>query len=221
MTEVCLLGNIAVRSQKKLKWDGTNFRFTNDQAANKALHREYRQGWTLELHSVKANVRIRSTPQAPVHLQFDAILLAAVAVLLLASSRASGQDGRILYEGWTIVADPEVPALLIVDHARLGRLLTNVQLNIPTGQGLVPAKGWTVTNDRQGLLQIKTVQPQSTWLLEMGLLALKISCTAPEAVLTAQVPVGKQRTMPGCSTEKDSPLSGRELTKSPTATAEP
>jgi predicted dehydrogenase len=47
VTEVCLLGNIAVRSQKKLKWDEANFRFTNDQAANKALHREYRQGWTL------------------------------------------------------------------------------------------------------------------------------------------------------------------------------
>ena len=47
VTEVCLLGNIAVRNQKKLKWDGANFRFTNDQAANKLLHRQYRQGWSL------------------------------------------------------------------------------------------------------------------------------------------------------------------------------
>ena len=47
VTEVCLLGNIAVRRDKKLLWDGTNHRFTNDQSANKLLRREYRQGWTL------------------------------------------------------------------------------------------------------------------------------------------------------------------------------
>ena len=102
--------------------------------------------------------------------------------------------GESRTEGWTLVADPGA-CTLIVEHARLGCLLTNVQLNIPTGQELVPAKGWTVTSDRQGLLRIKTVQPQSTWLLELGPLALKISCTAPEAVLTAQVPVGRQRTI--------------------------
>ncbi len=47
VTEVCLLGNIAVRSQKKLHWDGGQFRFTNDRAANQMLRRECRQGWTL------------------------------------------------------------------------------------------------------------------------------------------------------------------------------
>jgi hypothetical protein len=46
VTEVCLLGNIAVRSQQKLRWDGSRFRFTNEETANKSLHREYRQGWT-------------------------------------------------------------------------------------------------------------------------------------------------------------------------------
>ena len=47
VTEVILLGNIAVRSQKKLLWDGVKMEFTNDKAANKLLRREYRQGWTL------------------------------------------------------------------------------------------------------------------------------------------------------------------------------
>ena len=46
VTEVCLLGNIAVRSQKKLRWDGANFRFANDPAANRMLQRPYRQGWS-------------------------------------------------------------------------------------------------------------------------------------------------------------------------------
>ena len=47
LTEVCLLGNVAVRAEKKLLWDGPNFKITNDEAANKLLHREYREGWTL------------------------------------------------------------------------------------------------------------------------------------------------------------------------------
>lgn len=45
LTEVCLLGNIAVRAQKKLHWDGAAMRFTNDNAANQMLHRAYRDGW--------------------------------------------------------------------------------------------------------------------------------------------------------------------------------
>lgn len=47
LTEVCLLGNIAVRTRKKLLWDGDQGRFTNDPGANKLLQREYRSGWTL------------------------------------------------------------------------------------------------------------------------------------------------------------------------------
>jgi len=47
LTEVCLLGNVAIRAQKKLSWDGPNLKVTNDEAANRLLHREYRSGWTL------------------------------------------------------------------------------------------------------------------------------------------------------------------------------
>ena len=47
LTEVCLLGNIAVRAQKKLLWDAAKLEFTNDQAANKLLRRDYRAGWAL------------------------------------------------------------------------------------------------------------------------------------------------------------------------------
>jgi predicted dehydrogenase len=47
LTEVCLLGNVAVRAQKKLAWDGANMKFSNDDAANKLLAREHRTGWTL------------------------------------------------------------------------------------------------------------------------------------------------------------------------------
>ena len=47
LTEVCLLGNVAVRAQKKLEWDGPNMKITNNKAANQFLHREYRAGWAL------------------------------------------------------------------------------------------------------------------------------------------------------------------------------
>lgn len=47
LTELCQLGNVALRAQNKLVWDGPALRITNDQKANRFLHREYRAGWSL------------------------------------------------------------------------------------------------------------------------------------------------------------------------------
>ena len=47
LTEVCLLGNVALRAGTKLAWSGAEMKVTNDAAANKYLHREYRKGWRL------------------------------------------------------------------------------------------------------------------------------------------------------------------------------
>ena len=47
LTETPLLGNIAIRTGKVLDWDGPNLKITNDEAANRYLHRDYRDGWTL------------------------------------------------------------------------------------------------------------------------------------------------------------------------------
>jgi len=47
LTEVCLLGNVALRAGKPLLWDGQAMRITNDEDANRYLHREYRNGWSL------------------------------------------------------------------------------------------------------------------------------------------------------------------------------
>lgn len=47
LTEAILLGNVAMRSGKKLEWDGPSMRFTNQPEANQFLHKEYRKGWTL------------------------------------------------------------------------------------------------------------------------------------------------------------------------------
>jgi predicted dehydrogenase len=54
VTEVVLLGNIALRPELKdkltnttLQWDGTNMKITNLPEANEFLHTESRSGWTL------------------------------------------------------------------------------------------------------------------------------------------------------------------------------
>jgi len=47
LAEVVLLGNIALRVRDKLYWDGPNLKFTNNDEANKYVHRKYRAGWTL------------------------------------------------------------------------------------------------------------------------------------------------------------------------------
>jgi predicted dehydrogenase len=45
LTEVMLLGVVALRAGKKLNYDGANMRVTNVAQANDFLRREYRQGW--------------------------------------------------------------------------------------------------------------------------------------------------------------------------------
>jgi hypothetical protein len=42
-----LLGNVAIVTGNTLEWDSEKFAFTNAADANKLLHREYREGWTL------------------------------------------------------------------------------------------------------------------------------------------------------------------------------
>ena len=47
LSEVCLLGNVALRAGKKLTWDGPSLKVTSPVDANRYLHREYRRGWSL------------------------------------------------------------------------------------------------------------------------------------------------------------------------------
>ena len=47
LTETVLLGNLAIRTGKKLLWDGENMKVTNVPEANGHVQRQYRQGWTL------------------------------------------------------------------------------------------------------------------------------------------------------------------------------
>jgi hypothetical protein len=45
LTEVMLLGVVALRAGKRIEYDGANMRVTNAPQANAFLQREYRRGW--------------------------------------------------------------------------------------------------------------------------------------------------------------------------------
>jgi predicted dehydrogenase len=47
LTEVMLLGVVALRAGGKIHYDGANMRITNNTGANDFLRREYRAGWSL------------------------------------------------------------------------------------------------------------------------------------------------------------------------------
>ena len=46
-SETICLGTIALRVDKKLKWDAEKFQFANSADADKLMHRKYRPGWEL------------------------------------------------------------------------------------------------------------------------------------------------------------------------------
>jgi len=47
ITEALLLGNVALRAGKKIKWDAPNLKIPNAPEAEKYLHRSYREPWNL------------------------------------------------------------------------------------------------------------------------------------------------------------------------------
>ncbi len=47
LTELCLLGNVAKRVDKRILWDAENLRVTNNEDANRFVRTAYREGWTL------------------------------------------------------------------------------------------------------------------------------------------------------------------------------
>ena len=47
LTEIILLGNVAMRARHKIEYGGENLKITNCKESNYHLHQEYRKGWTL------------------------------------------------------------------------------------------------------------------------------------------------------------------------------
>ncbi len=49
LSEIVLLGNIAIRTGKRIDWDGRNMQITNDRDANKYIKEPYHNGWSLDV----------------------------------------------------------------------------------------------------------------------------------------------------------------------------
>jgi hypothetical protein len=47
LTEIILLGDVAMRSGQKLEWDGPNMKAKNTTAAEQFVKRQFRKGWKL------------------------------------------------------------------------------------------------------------------------------------------------------------------------------
>jgi len=47
LTEIMLLGCVAIRTGKKLEWDGPNMRAKNAPEASQFVHPSFRKGWQL------------------------------------------------------------------------------------------------------------------------------------------------------------------------------
>ena len=99
----------------------------------------------------------------------------------------------ITKSGWTISTDESLGQLTI-SHDSLGIVLQGVQLNLRSGNALIPARAWTVetTGERQQL-SVKTRDPRMLWIFEPHVNDLRISSTSADAVLTGQAPASPQR----------------------------
>ena len=123
------------------------------------------------------------------------IALAALAATLLCRlpAPAAESDGTTLTsEGWTVETRSD-RGRLTIKHARLGTILREVQLNLETDGALRELKQWKAEVAGSGRLWVRTSEPPSTWSFEPARDSLRISSTAPGAVLTGQAPVSKAR----------------------------
>jgi hypothetical protein len=121
--------------------------------------------------------------------------LPAVAAAFLCWTPASAIEPpgtALTREGWTIATDTD-RGRLTIKHERLGTILRDVQLNLEAGGTLSELKQWKTETSGPGRLVVRTPLPATTWTFEPTGDCLKISSTAPGAVLTGQVLVSKTR----------------------------
>lgn len=130
-----------------------------------------------------------------------------------AASAAESVSTTLTGEGWTIETQGD-RGRLTIKHERLGTILRDVRLNLEANGALQEmtqwkaevagppvhtsssrgeTKQWTPESGIPGRLLVRTAQPPSTWIFEPTRECLKISSTAPGAVLTGLAPVSKAR----------------------------
>jgi hypothetical protein len=109
-----------------------------------------------------------------------------------AGAAQTGNPVSVTSAGWTVAADGE-QGVLSITHDKLGTVMKDARLNLQDEHGLRPLKNWSVEKQGEHELSIRTAQPPTGWLFELGQNTLKISSTSTGAVLTAKAPASADR----------------------------
>lgn len=158
------------------------------------------------------------------------VTLAAVFVCGFPAAAAGSDETTLTGAGWTVEACGG-DAHITIRHERLGTILSEVQLNLEADGALqelkqwtveisgpqaqqssssaTEAKKWTPESGLPGLLLVRSVEPPSTWSFQPTPDGLRISSTAPGAVLTGQAPVSKARGLARLLDSEGAPVTWR------------
>ena len=116
-----------------------------------------------------------------------------MATVLAALPMFAAEPIAIAKFGWTISADESLEQIT-VSHDGLGIILRNVQLNLHSGNTLIPARVWTIEKKNgEKQLSVKARNPRMLWSFDLHPDELRISSTSADAVATGQAPAAEQR----------------------------
>jgi len=118
--------------------------------------------------------------------------LAFAYLCCITSWGAEPPDTTLKSNGWTIAVDAG-HGCLTIQHERLGTLLREVRLNVDTAGSLTQLNRMSVEASGPSRLVVRTAQPATLWAFDPTTNCLRISSTAPGAVITAQAPVSPVR----------------------------
>jgi len=104
----------------------------------------------------------------------------------------AGNPVTVTKEGWTITADGE-QGMVSIAHGRLGAVLQEIRLHLLGGRGLITLTYWSIEKTGQNRLSIRTANPPTGWVFDLGSNTVKVSCTSSIAVLTARAPASEER----------------------------
>ena len=143
-------------------------------------------------------LRCRLTPALPA---------IAAAFLTWFPTAAADSPHAVLTSGeWTIEADGN-RGRLTLKHARLGTVLEDVHLNLDASGGLTELRQWEAETSGSDRVLVRSSLPRTTWIFEIVGNDLRISSSAPAAVLTGQAPVSRTRRLARLLDPDGSPVS--------------
>jgi hypothetical protein len=135
---------------------------------------------------------MKRSPPPKRHLLF--VLLPWFAFLTgLSMKAAAGEAVTMTSSDWTLKADPASGSLSL-EHDLWGIVLNDVRFGRSgVHRADEPTPAWTAQQTSTNRLILKTSQASVTWVFELTEDQLRISCTAPDAELTARTPAGPDR----------------------------